>query len=76
MLIYVKRSKRCIFPPTGKPIAPPGTTQEFEDIGIKVEPVERLRPEGVRQPEAERNVMSRIRAVQQLRAPITLDPIR
>lgn len=75
-MIYVKRSRRCTYPPVGVPIAPPGTTNTFEEIEITVEPIERLRPEGARQSESEANVMGRIRAVQQKRAPITLDPIR
>lgn len=70
------RIRRCFLPPIARHIKPPGAIGKFKDIEIpKITFLPQLRPDGVRQPEAEANILSRMVAVAQGRAPITLDPI-
>lgn len=72
MSIKARKQKRCAYPPTGRYGSNSPFEGKFEDIEIKDPdyfklPIQ-LRPDGVRQPQAEASVLGRIRAKAQGRA--------
>ncbi len=77
MKIIARRSDgKCAWPPIGQYADPPTIAKSFERHEIKDNnfiPGTRLRPEGVRQPEAEARILANIRAIDQGRVPITMD---
>tara|TARA_R100001244_G_scaffold25113_4_gene25559 strand:+ start:18464 stop:18718 length:255 start_codon:yes stop_codon:yes gene_type:complete len=70
--IRARKQKRCAYPPTGRYIGNSPFLGTFEDLEIK-DPENfklptQLRPDGARSPQAEANILGRIRAKAQGRA--------
>ena len=68
MKIIARRLDRCPYPPTGSYISRQPLDVKFSDIEIKPVKVERLKPDGVKQSQAEARIMSNIVAIKQNRA--------
>lgn len=78
MKIIARRTGRCAYPPTGSYVGTPPAAKSFESHEIKDNnfvPGMQLRPDGVRQPTAEAAILSNIRAVDQGRTCLNLDPL-
>ena len=76
MRIIAHANGRCAYPPIGKYMGTPPTAKSFEQHEIKdngFEPGMQLRPDGVRQPQAEANILANIRAIKQGRGSINGD---
>jgi hypothetical protein len=76
MEIIARKIGRCAYPPIGQYIGTPPAAQSFERHEIKDHnfvPGMRLRPEGVRQPTAEANILANIRAIDQGRGSLNGD---
>ena len=76
MKIIARRSGRWAYPPNGRYISTPPMAKSFEAHEIKDHnfvPGMRLRPEGVRQSQAEASILGNIRAIDQGRAPSNFD---
>lgn len=67
---FARRWKRCAYPPNGKYISNAQFQGNFEDIEISDNEFkfQQLRPDGNRQPAAEADILSNIRARAQGRA--------
>ena len=74
-MLKVKKSKRCAFPPIGRHISPPGPCDKLDLIIPSNFISPQLRPDGARQPTAEANVLSRMKAVALGLTWLDLDPI-
>ena len=76
MKITARRTGRCAYPPIARYIGTPPMAKSFEQHEIKDNnfvPGMRLRPEGVRDSQAEARVLGNIRAIDQGRAPVNMD---
>jgi hypothetical protein len=76
MKVSARKTGRCAYPPTGKYIGTPPMAKSFKQHEIKDDkfvPGMQLRPDGVRQPAAEANILGNIRAIDQGRASINGD---
>ena len=76
MKTIARRTGRCAYPPTARYIGTPPMAKSFERHEIKDNkfvPGMRLRPEGVRDSQAEARVLGNIRAIDQGRAPVNMD---
>lgn len=67
MEIRAKRKSRCAYPPIGS-YSTNQPAKEFPEIqSVDISGIQ-LRPDGARQPEAEANVLGRLRAILECRA--------
>ena len=69
MFIRARRIKRCAYPPIGKYVAHESFKGKFEDLELEsIKEFPQLRPDGVRQPQAEATILGKLVAKKQGRA--------